>query len=304
MGIINLQIELFILMGIGFILAKKGYFSLATQNQLSNIILMIILPCSIIKSFQIDFDSHLLYSIITILLISFGIQFLYFILNKYLYNKMEIDKKVCCQYATMVSNAGFLGMPIAQAVFGDIGLLYASVFLIPQRIFMWSSGITLFTQGKQSNVIKQVLTHPCIIAIYIGLILMILRSFHIFLPASLSDTISLIGQCSTALSMFIIGGILSQVDMKTVFDPESVLYSLSRLIIIPFIIFCILRVFNFNGIPANLCVLLSAMPAASTTTILAQKYGGNALFASKLVFVSTLFSLITLPIVTVIIITI
>ena len=93
MGIINLQIELFILMGIGFILAKKGYFSLATQNQLSNIILMIILPCSIIKSFQIDFDSHLLYSIITILLISFGIHFLYFILTTYLYNKMEIDKK-------------------------------------------------------------------------------------------------------------------------------------------------------------------------------------------------------------------
>lgn len=297
MGIINLQIEIFILLAIGYILSKKGYFDKHTQTQLTNIILIIILPCSIIKSFQMDINYELIISTGTILLISFGIQFLYSILNKFLYINTSEDKKVCCQYATMVSNAGFMGMPIAQSVFGDIGLLYASIFLIPQRIFMWSSGLSLFAKNQKGNIVKQVMTHPCIIAIYIGVFLMILRKMNVFLPQSLNDTISVISQCNTALSMVVIGGILADVDYKDIFDTVSLKYSLYRLIIIPMIIFAILTLLNIAKLPKNLCALLSAMPAASTTVMLAQKYEGNALFASKLVFVSTLLSLLTLPLI-------
>lgn len=299
MEIVNLQIEIFILLAIGFMLAKKGHFNKQTQNQLTNIVLMVVLPCSIIKSFQIDLDKSLLISAAIILGISCGIQILYGVLNKFLYNKLPNDKKVCCKYATMVSNAGFMGMPIAQGVFGDMGLLYASIFLIPQRIFMWSSGIALFTSNKGGKVIKQVLTHPCIIAVYIGIALMLLRNINIYLPTPIEDTISLVSQCNTALSMLVIGGILSDVEYKKIFDIDSFIYSMYRLLIIPVVILLIVRVLQIETLPANLCVLLSAMPAASTTAMLAQKYGSDALFASKLVFVSTLLSLLTLPLITV-----
>ena len=300
MEIVNLQIEIFILLAIGYLLAKKGYFNKETQTQLTNIILMIILPCSIIKSFQIDINYNLIVSTSMILIISFGIQLLYAILNKFLYRNIPKDQMICCQYATMVSNAGFMGMPIAQGIFGEIGLLYASIFLRPQRIFMWSSGLSLFSNNQKGNVMKQIMTHPCIIAIYIGIVLMLLRNMNLFLPKPILETVSLIGQCNTALSMIVIGGILSDVDYKHIFDINSFKYSLYRLVIIPIIILIILRILNVAILPANLCVLLSAMPAASTTAMLAQKYNGNALFASQLVFMSTLLSLFTLPLITII----
>ena len=211
---------------------------------------------------------------------------------------MDEDKRICCQYGIMVSNAGFMGMPVAQAIFGSMGLLYASIFLIPQRIFMWSAGLSLFAKKKSQNVFKQVLTHPCIVAIYIGVIVMILQRFKIMLPDAVNNTLSAIASCNTALSMFVIGGILSEVDKASFLDKDAFIYSFYRLILLPLIILIIVKIIHIDLLPANLCVLLSAMPVASTTAMLAQKYNGNAIFASKLVFVSTLLSLITLPIIT------
>lgn len=292
---ISLQIEIFLLMAVGYILAKTGYFNKNTRTQLTNIVLMVILPCSIVKSFEIDLNYDLLITSAVILMISFGIQLLYALLNKVLYNHYEEDKQVCLKYSTMVSNSGFMGMPIAEGVFGSMGLLYASIFLIPQRIFMWSSGLSLFAKNKQGNVLKQVLTHPCIIAIYIGVVVMVLRMFDIYLPEALESTLSAISSCNTALSMFVIGGILSDVDKAEMLDKDAFIYSFYRLILIPLIILVIVRLLPIDDLPAQLCVLLSAMPAASTTAMLAQKYNGNAIFASKLVFISTVLSLFTLP---------
>lgn len=289
MEIVNLQIQIFLLLAVGYILAKKNFLSKETRTQMTNIVLMVMLPCSIVMSFQIDLTDKVIQSTISVLFISICIQFFYGFLNKILYNRYSQDKKICLQYGTMVSNAGFMGMPIAQGVFGDIGLLYASVFLIPQRIFMWSSGLSLFTTVDRKNLWKQVMTHPCIIAIYFGVGVMIMP---------LQITLSSIGSCSTAMSMFVIGGILSDVDRQQLFDKEICLYSFYRLILIPVMIMIILRLLHLDILSSNVCILLSAMPAASTTAMLAQKYNQNAEFASRMVFISTLFSLITLPIMT------
>lgn len=300
MSIINLQVEIFILILIGYYLAKKGLFSKETQSQMSNMVLTIFLPCSIIKSFQIDLNKEIIQATLIVLLVSFGIQIFYSLLNKVLYNKLPEQRKVICQYGTMVSNAGFMGMPIAQGVFGEVGLLYASIFLLPQRIFMWSYGLALFAKGEKGSIFKKVMTHPCIVSIFIGIFFMILRMFNIYLPTFISETISIVGSCSTALSMLVIGGILSSVDTSNLFDQDVVKYSFYRLLIIPIMILIILRILPIESLPTNLCVLLSAMPAASTTVMLAQKYNADSLFASRVVFVSTLLSMVTLPIITLI----
>ena len=220
MEIVNLQIQIFLLLAVGYILAKKNFLSKETRTQMTNIVLMVMLPCSIVMSFQIDLTDKVIQSTISVLFISICIQFFYGFLNKILYNRYSQDKKICLQYGTMVSNAGFMGMPIAQGVFGDIGLLYASVFLIPQRIFMWSSGLSLFTTVDRKNLWKQVMTHPCIIAIYFGVGVMIMKYFGLEMPMPLQITLSSIGSCSTAMSMFVIGGILSDVDRQQLFDKE------------------------------------------------------------------------------------
>ena len=160
---------------------------------------------------------------------------------------------------------------------------------------MWSYGLSLYTTSRKQDLIKNVLFHPCIIAIFIGVLLMIGRMFGFVLPEALDDTIGAIASCNTALSMIAIGGILSDVNVDDVFDKTTLFYSMIRLIVLPLVLLGIVRFLNIDILVANVCVLLSGMPAASTTAMLAQTYDKDPVFSSKLVFVSTLFSLLTLP---------
>lgn len=295
---IGLQMEIFILMAIGWWLSKTGRLSKQTRSQLTDLVISVILPCAIIRSFQMEMSKEVMMSTLLILLISFGIQILYALCNMVLYRWMDEDRRNCCKYGTMVSNAGFLGMPVAEGAFGSTGLLYASVFLIPQRIFMWSYGLGLFAGKGDGKVWKKVITHPCIISVFIGLLLMIAGSYGYTLPSFINDTLKAVASCNTALSMIVVGGILSQVSFRSIFDKDALIYSLIRLFVLPLVILLLLRLTKIPLLAANVCVLLSAMPAASTTAMLAEKYDGNSAFASRLVFVSTLGSLLSLPIIT------
>lgn len=296
---INLQIEIFLLIIVGLILSKTGLMSSSTRKQLTKIVLTIVLPCSIIQSFEIDVDRDLLVSCLMVFLVSILAQFVYWIFNLFLWKNQTQDRRINLKYGTMVSNAGFMGMPLAQGVFGDIGLLYASIFLIPQRVCMWSYGLSLYTISRKQDLIKNVLFHPCIIAIFIGIILMICRMFGFVLPKAIDDTIGAIASCNTALSMIVIGGILSDVNIHDVFDKITLFYSMIRLVILPLVLLVIVRIINIETLVSNVCVLLSGMPAASTTAMLAQTYDKDPAFSSKMVFVSTFISLITLPLLSV-----
>ena len=294
---LDLQLEIFLLILAGFVLAKLGYFSKQTRKQLTNIVLCLVLPCATIQSFEIKVGQQLLASMILVFMISVGIQFVYLIFCKSCWNGIKDDRKPSLQYGTMVSNAGFMGMPVAQSAFGPTGLLYASIFLIPQRVCMWSYGVSLYEKGTRQEVIRKVATNPCIVAIYIGIVLMVLGMFDIHLPKFIDDTIGAIGDCNTALSMIVIGGILSDVPKEKIFDHSSILYSVLRLLVLPLLIFAILLFLPVESMVRNVCVLLSAMPAASTTAMLAQRYEKDPEFASRIIFVSTLLSMLTLPLI-------
>ena len=85
-----------------------------------------------------EMNLKILASTIQVLMISIMIQIIYWILNKWLYRSWDNDEQVCAKYATMVSNASFVGMPIVQSLYGAIGLLYSSIYVLPQRLLMWS----------------------------------------------------------------------------------------------------------------------------------------------------------------------
>lgn len=294
--IINLQIEIFMLIFIGYTLGKKGILDKSTRSKLTTMVLSVVLPFAIVKSFNMQLTKDILVSTGLVLIISFLIQLGYHIVNQFLYNHLDQDRKIVSQYATMVSNAGFMGMPVSEAAFGSTGLLYASIFLIPQRIFMWSAGLSLFTSVSKKDLIKKVATHPCIIAIYIGLICMLLRSLGVVFPDFVTMSINSVASCNTGLSMIIIGAILRDVPWSEFLDYQAIRYSILRLVILPLILLFILLAFHIPTDSIQVCVLLTGMPAASTTAMLAQSYDHNPGYASKLIFVSTVLSLITLPV--------
>lgn len=144
-SMINLQGTMFLLVIIGMILRKKNILPEQATGILTDLVLYIVLPCNIISSFHMEFSMDTIKKFGIILLISFLIQVGCWLLCHVLYRGYPTGTKEVMQYATMVSNAGFLGNPIAEGVYGATGLMFASVYLIPPRIVMWSAGLSLFT---------------------------------------------------------------------------------------------------------------------------------------------------------------
>ncbi|MBE5979009.1 MAG: AEC family transporter [Paenibacillaceae bacterium] len=292
-SLINLQGMLFLLVAAGVILRKLGILPDSAKQVLTDLVIDLILPCNIISSFLIEFNLDILKGFATILLIATLIQFGCLIIANTFYNKEPDRRKKVLQYGTVCSNAGFMGNPIAEGVYGAEGLMYASIFLVPQRIVMWSAGVSYFTESPdRKTVVKKVLTHPCIVAVYIGLFFMITQ---ISMPVFLENTIRNVGGCTTTVSMILIGTILAEVKAGSIFDKGIMKYTLIRLFFIPLLVFICCRLFPVRPMISGVSVLLTGMPAGSTTAILAAKYDGDYIFATKCVVVTTLLSLVTIP---------
>ncbi|MDF2887702.1 MAG: putative permease [Lacrimispora sp.] len=292
-SLINLQGMLFLLVAAGVVLRKLGILPDSAKQVLTDLVIDLILPCNIISSFLIEFNLDILKGFAAILLIATLIQFGCLIIANTFYKKEPDRRRKVLQYGTVCSNAGFMGNPIAEGVYGAEGLMYASIFLVPQRIVMWSAGVSYFTESPdRKTVVKKVLTHPCIVAVYIGLFFMITQ---ISMPVFLENTIRNVGGCTTTVSMVLIGTILAEVKEGSFFDKGIMKYTFIRLFFIPFLVFLCCRFFPVRPLISGVSVLLTGMPAGSTTAILAAKYDGDYIFATKCVVVTTLLSLVTIP---------
>lgn len=292
-GLFDLQIMLFAIIGIGIYAKKKGFISKEGKTTLTEVIINIILPCNIISAFYIEFNKDILVIGMQMLIISTLLQILCIIISKYAYNRLPNKKKMVLQYATVCSNAGFLGNPVAEEIYGQMGLLFASIYLIPQRIIMWSVGVSYFTEKpSKKELFKKIITHPCIVAVYIGLLIMI---FQIQLPTSVYKTLTSIGGCTTAMTMLLIGAIIADSDLKNILTKTTVIFSLIRLVIIPLIVLMGCILFNIDKTATGVSVILAGMPAGSTTAILASKYNGDEEFAVNCVVLTTLLSIFLIP---------
>lgn len=292
-NLLNLQGEMFLLLVIGGFLRRKNILPESAKGILTDLIIYLVLPCNIINSFRVEFNMDILRGFALILLVAVAIQVFSMFLSNTLYNKESLKRKKVLQYGTLVSNAGFMGNPIAEGVFGAEGLMLASIYLIPQRIVMWSAGIACFTESEdRMTVIKKTMTHPCIVSVGIGLVLMITQ---IQLPVFIGDTIKMIGSGTTFLSMILIGTIFSEINIKNIISLPVIRYTVVRLLVIPLGTYIGCRIFRVPSLITGVSVLLAGMPGGSTTAILASKYDGDYVFATKCVVFSTLLTMITVP---------
>lgn len=292
--ILVLQIMMLLLMAVGAVVKKLGIVSDAGQKSINDLVIYVVLPCNIVSSFLIDWNDETLKQFAMVLVISLGIQICSVLLGKALYSKRAFGHRVNLQYGLICSNAGFLGNPVAEGVFGGVGLAMASIFLIPLRIMMWSSGIAIYTNNaNKKDAAKRVATHPCIIACVIGIILMLTQAE---LPAVIGNTLDTIAACNTGLSMMVIGMILAGAKLSELFDFEIIKYSIVRLILMPLALYGVCLPLNIPPLVTGVCVILTAMPAGATTSILASKYHADELFATRLVVGSTIISMVTIPV--------
>ena len=289
--LITLELTMFLLMITGLFLRKKEIITAEGKRVLTDLVINLILPANIIKSFLIEFNHSVFLNFLSILLISIGIQVLCTFLSHTLYKKESSSRRKVLQYGIVCSNAGFLGNPIAEGVFGSMGLSLASIYLIPMRIVMWSAGVSFFTEAPdKKTLVKKVVTHPCIVAAYVGIILMLTQ---LNLPDFLVSPLTALSNCNTAMSMIVVGTILSDMDFHNFIDKTMLSYGVLRLILMPLIVFAACSLLPVDGTVKGVSTLLTAMPAGATTAILASKYDGDAPFATKIVVFTTVLSLIT-----------
>ena len=289
----GIQASLFLYILTGFFIRRLKLLSSETVKELSDIILLILLPCMIFDSFSQDLSLQQIASASVMLIVSTAICVFSYFLGKVIFNKYPASKRKILQYGTLIPNSVFAGLPVIQSAYGDVGFFLATIFTVPNRVFMWSAGISLFTDTDIKKKIQNVLLNPCIIALFLGAVRMILK---IYIPDFLNTSIQKIGDCSMPLSLIVVGAILAEVDIRTIFCLDSLYASVVRLILIPAVVFVVLKLIGFDEVRMATAVILTGMPVGSSTAVLAMKYDADAELASKNVCLSTILSLFTIPV--------
>lgn len=291
----SLQLTLFAMMLLGALMKKRGVIDEGGKKCLSDLCINLVIPCNIFKSCLIDFDTGILEACGMLLASAVILQLLCLALNRFLFDRYPPQQKKVLQYCTIVPMSGFLGNPIAEGIYSEIGVLYTSVFLIPMRIVMWSVGTTYFVADaavERRKVVRNVLTHPCLAAIYLGLFCMVTQAQ---LPAVILNTVKYVGSCNSALTMFIVGTILTEVPLKTIFTRHTLRFAVLRLVLLPAAAWGIGLALHLEPTALGVSVLMTGMPAGATAAIFASKYGSDAPFAARCVVFTTLASMLTLP---------
>lgn len=293
--VFNQVLILFILIGAGFAMQKAGLFGKDGVSAMSNAVLWGATPCLIIESFQQQFDQQLAGSLLIFSAIAAGAIILSLYTVPPVFGRRFGEERPLLSFACTFSNCGFMGIPLAAAVFGEEGALYASVFVAVFNLVQWTLGY-MSLSGKGLNL-KKMFINPGVIGIILGVPLFV---FNIRLPGVISESISLLASFNTPVAMLVIGATLASADLsKALSDRRALLVCAVRLILEPAAALALLYFIPFPLAHIPLCVLMIefAAPCGATTVIIGGMCGKNTELAGSCVTMSTLCSLLTLPLI-------
>ena len=220
-------------------------------------------------------------------------------------------------FATIFSNAAFMGIPLIKEVLGSDATIYASIYNITFNAFLWTLGVNICTKdrdidgdgisdeahlrSKGQGSIKKALVHPTMIAAFLGLFFFFLP-IEGYIPSIVSDCLVRLENLVGPLSMVVLGLRLADIDLKGFFKEKSLyIFIALRHVILPVIVFAIIRVVmifvNFDMAVMTSVLIMASAPAATSATMFAEKYDCDAAYVSKIVAVSTILSLATMPLI-------
>lgn len=298
MVVFQTMLKLFLLLILGFVLFKCHIFDEYTNKKISALIVNVASPMLIISSIAGVEGSN---KSIVFLMIGAGILMYigFIILGKIINRIFPFPKKDWPVYECMVvfANTGFMGYPVLLDVFGQEAVFYASLIHMAFNFFVYTYAIMCLTKGDDSEFklnFKQLLT-PGIILIFVGIFIYL---FDIQLPSVLMDTINSVGSLTAPLSMMMIGSSLAVYPIRDSFtDWRSYVFAFVRLMIVPFVTMIMCRLLHIDAYYANITIITNAMPVGSMVLMLATQYNANVKIVTRNIVVSTLLSVITIPIV-------
>lgn len=290
---------LFIIILVGYFVRKKGLLDESTTSKLSSLVMNIFLPAMIITAMQIQFDKEMIPKILSLLFVSmvmFGVSTIVAFCLKFF---IKSDSKLgIFQYALVFSNSGFMGYPVVEAVLGKGAIFYAAIFNLPFNFLCFTLGVYFLSKGNSNAKFSiKSMINPSMIAVFIGLALFITGTE---LPVFINQPLELLGDVTTPISMIVIGSMLAGSSVMECFKRfDMYVLAVLRLVAIPVLVFLVLRPFSFDSIVMAIPVVIAAMPSAANTAIMANEYGADVSLASQAVFFTTLFSVVSIPLISV-----
>ena len=292
---IDTQLLLFLYILCGVVVSRLGIIREDNRQPLVRLLMDVAMPMMVLNAFNKPTTLEEIRSSMWVMVIALAGCLVTMLIGLVLWRRQPENKRKVLMYASMFSNAGNAGLPIVSLVFGPVGVFYASMYLIPPRILQWTVGMGFFAKPEKGGWVKNVLLNPMVVMIYIGAVLMA-TGWQI--PGVFGRAVENLGSMTGPLSMILIGATLSRMNWRMLLDRTVLAISGLRLIAFPALFILILRLIGADQMTMNISVILLAMPVASNTAAMAERYGGDYVFASACVSVSTLLSVLTVPLVT------
>ena len=296
------QVLLLILMLIpGAIMFKMHFGDEKFAKGLTNLILYIAQPAMIIAPYIRDFDKRLMSGIVGVAIFSFIAHLLFYLIAVLSFKKVQINKRKVLRFAVLFSNSGYMGIPLIEALLGSDAAIYATVYNIGFNFFVWSLGCYIYTDDKSYVSPKKMFINPATISIYVGLLIFFLP-VNRFLPSVVISSVDMLKALVAPLSMMLVGFHMASADFKGVFKDWDIWRCiLLRLFVCPAAIFALMKLADVTGIYSNavavtVVLLCSATPSATSVNIFAEKFDCDTRTSGKIVPISTICALASMPI--------
>lgn len=296
-SLLTAVVTMFLLLVVGYAARKFGFLDDRLSKGISNLIICVAQPFMIIGSIiGIQYSSDNLLTGASILAIGVAVHALTAVISHITAKRFrDNDTRRISEFGLTFANCGFLGFPILQAVFGDIGVFWGSFYVIVYNIACWTWGMFVLSRARSEikmNFVKMIVnygTTPCLI----GLALWFLR---VQFPAPVTSLISYMGGLCTPLSMLIIGGQIATIPLKKLVTDGRVYYVCAvRLLVVPTVMILLSRL---AGLPQTFSIfvsILSAMPVSANTGMFGEKYDMQPAYAAHCVGMTTALSAATVP---------
>lgn len=292
-NVLTQVIILFILILIGFLLAKTKVLNDKSVSGMTDLVLILVTPCVIVKSFFREFNKSDLKDLLISFLLGVILHTAFILLSTLFLRDKNKNRQVVLQYAAVFSNCGFMAIPLQQALLGDNGVFLGSSFVAIFNAFVWSWGVRVMSGDKKSLKPLKIITRPAILALIIGLIVFLLS---IPVPKIVAEPVGMLAALNTPLPMIIIGFHLASSNvLKGVTDIKCILTILLRLVVYPAAAIVGMWLCGIKGDMLISQAICCAAPVAAVTTMFSAKYNRNTELSVNLVSLSTLLSLITMP---------
>ena len=294
------MVELFLVMFLGYFIYKIKLVDNNFVKQFTRLILDVAMPAMILASVLKLEERQSVSDVITALMVSAALLFIVLPLLGWLLSKALFVKKSevgLYTFMTAYSNIGFMGMPVIGALYGNTGLFYAAIFNLVFNVAVFSLGIWIMNRGSstQKRFDPRELLRPGII---VALLSIAFYFTGLKCPAVIADTVDTVGSITSPAAMLLIGCSLAKMDIKSVFS-EWRLYpwTLIKQLALPLLLWLPFTWVIKNGLLLNITYILSGMPVANTAVLFATNFGGDDKLAAKSVFLTTLISLVTVPVI-------